>query len=343
MAITIHSQQGNRALSLEEGAQAYRNLRRAVRDAGLLNRTYGYYFFLIGLIFIGFFLSFYAAYRAQESAAVVLFAICFAFFSVQIGGLIHDAGHRAIFKTARANDIFGHFCTLFFAACYNNWRINHNRHHAFPNQEAKDPDMEIPFAFTPRHYAKVSGFMGAIKKFQAYTYYPFGTLASLTMRYKRYDYFKENFGPAIYWEIVLFAVSGLLRYLLPFVLLGVDKALLFLVVSTMAEGLHMFQIFAPNHKGCPELAEDVQLSFLERQVLTARNVKGHPITDFVFMGLNYQIEHHLFPNTPRKNLPKLRPLVIEALERHKLGYLELGVVDSNRRLLSELKQISQAA
>ncbi len=326
------------------GAAAYQQLRCEVIEAGLLDRSYAYYAVLTLVIFAAFCGSFAGVYHADSPALVVLFSLCFAFSSVQIGGLIHDAAHRAIFKSALANDIFGHACAVLFAGCYNNWRINHNRHHANPNQAAKDPDIEIPFGFSREHFRKVSGFMGSIKKYQQYTYYPLGLLASLTMRFKRYDYFKENFGPAIYWEIGLFALGVLVRFVLPLVLLGLGKGMVFLLVSTLIEGFHLFHVFAPNHKGMPEFdAEIGGLSFLEQQVVSSRNVKGHPVTDFVFLGLNYQIEHHLFPTTPRDKLKNMQPYVQAVCARCGLPYADVGVIESNRLILADLHRISAAA
>jgi hypothetical protein len=42
--------------------------------------------------------------------------------------------------------------------------------------------------------------------------------------------------------------------------------------------------------------------FLREQVLTARNIYGNWFIDFMYGGLNYQIEHHLFPSMPRYSL-----------------------------------------
>ncbi len=340
---TLEDYRSRQVLSLAEGTEAYQELRQYVVKSRLLDRTYGYYMALIFFVFTAFFFSFAGVYFTKNLYVVVLLSIIFAFFSVQIGGLIHDAGHRSIFKTPIANDIFAQVCTLVFAACYNNWRINHNRHHAYPNQETKDPDMEIPYGFTHDRFQKLSGFMGSIKRYQKYTYYPFGTLASLTMRFKRYDYFQENFGRAIYWEIALFIISAFIRFVFPFLLFGIEKASIFLAVSTLFEGFYMFHIFAPNHKGMTELGKDIKLSFLEQQIVTSRNVKGHPITDFVYLGLNYQIEHHLFPNTPRINLKKITPYVLAICEKYNLKFSEASIIESNRIILSNLSQIGQSA
>ena len=67
-------------------------------------------------------------------------------------------------------------------------------------------------------------------------------------------------------------------------------------------GLYMGCSFAPNHKGMPIIEPDEKLDYLRRQVLTSRNVRGGWFIDQLLGGLNYQIEHHLFPSMPRANL-----------------------------------------
>ncbi|HEY2695662.1 MAG TPA: fatty acid desaturase, partial [Pseudonocardiaceae bacterium] len=67
-------------------------------------------------------------------------------------------------------------------------------------------------------------------------------------------------------------------------------------------GVYMGCSFAPNHKGMPVISAGDKLDFLRKQVLTSRNIRGNWLTDFALGGLNYQIEHHLFPSMPRANL-----------------------------------------
>jgi fatty acid desaturase len=72
------------------------------------------------------------------------------------------------------------------------------------------------------------------------------------------------------------------------------------------------------------------------QVLTARNVKGHPITDWFYGGLNYQIEHHLFPSMARTQLGKAQPIVRTFCEERGIAYYETSVVRSYVEILSSL-------
>src|SRR4029453_2824100 len=79
------------------------------------------------------------------------------------------------------------------------------------------------------------------------------------------------------------------------VVLSPLQAVAFLAVHQGLFGLYLGCAFAPNHKGMPTLTQSDQLGFLRRQVLTSRNVAGSRPVDWLLGGLNYQIEHHLFP------------------------------------------------
>ena len=74
------------------------------------------------------------------------------------------------------------------------------------------------------------------------------------------------------------------------------KAVVFIIVQQGLFGLYLGCSFAPNHKGMPILDAADQSDFLRRQALTSCNVRGGWLTDFALGGLNYQIEHHLFPS-----------------------------------------------
>jgi fatty acid desaturase len=85
-------------------------------------------------------------------------------------------------------------------------------------------------------------------------------------------------------------------------MLPVGMAFAFIGVQLAVFGVYMGASFAPNHKGMPILPHDSKVDFLRRQVLTSRNIKGNWLMDTFMGGLNYQIEHHLFPNMPRPHL-----------------------------------------
>ena len=114
--------------------------------------------------------------------------------------------------------------------------------------------------------------------------------------------------------------------------------LAFLVVHQAVFGVYLGKTFAPNHKGMPH--PDGTEDFLRRQVLTARNVKAHPFTDFWYGGLNYQIEHHLFPTIPRNKLGEAQTIVKAFCHARSIPYHETGLLQSYRELLQHLHQVS---
>ena len=114
------------------------------------------------------------------------------------------------------------------------------------------------------------------------------------------------------------------------------KAAAFVLVQQGLFGLYLGCSFAPNHKGMPTLTEAEELDFLRRQVLTSRNVRGSRLVDFLLGGLNYQIEHHLFPNMPRPNLRHAQPLVRAFCRQHDLAYTEATLFGSYAEALRHL-------
>jgi len=81
------------------------------------------------------------------------------------------------------------------------------------------------------------------------------------------------------------------------------------------------------------------MDFLHRQVLTSRNIHAHPWTDFWYGGLNYQIEHHLFPGMPRNRLKQAQPVIKSFCQAHAIPYHKTGVLRSFQEIFQHLHQI----
>jgi fatty acid desaturase len=118
------------------------------------------------------------------------------------------------------------------------------------------------------------------------------------------------------------------------------KAVVFILVHQALFGLHLGMAFAPNHKGMPMPGPGERWDHLRKQVLTSRNVRGGPVTDWFLGGLNYQVEHHLFPSVPRPNLRKIQPMVREHCVKVGLPYTETGLVESYRLALRHLHDVA---
>src|SRR5204863_3185575 len=115
-----------------------------------------------------------------------------------------------------------------------------------------------------------------------------------------------------------------------------QKAVAFAAVHQAVWGIYMGSTFAPNHKGMPIIAPGENLDFLRRQVLTSRNVRGGWLTDFALGGLNYQIEHHLFPSMPRPSLRRAQQPVRAFCDARGVAYRETGLLASYGQALPHL-------
>jgi fatty acid desaturase len=131
---------------------------------------------------------------------------------------------------------------------------------------------------------------------------------------------------------------GLIFWLLPF-----GMAWAFIGVQLAVFGLYMGATFAPNHKGMPIIPADVKPDFLSKQVRTSRNIAGGWWATILMGGLNYQIEHHLFPSMPRPHLRTARMLVRDHCRSNDVPYVEASLLSSYRTVIGYLNRVGLAA
>ena len=205
----------------------------------------------------------------------------------------------------------------------------HTRHHANPNQEGRDPDIgDSVITFTDKQAGDRSGRVERfIAAHQAWLFFPLLTLEGINLHVQSVDWLRRT-GIRRYRriELVLLSVHVLAYLSVVLLVLSPVKALCFVAIQQAVWGVYMGCSFAPNHKGMPMLGPDDTLDFLRRQVVTSRNIRGGRFTDLLLGGLNYQVEHHLFPNMPRDNLRKAQPIVRAHCRDLAVPYTETGSV-----------------
>jgi fatty acid desaturase len=260
------------------------------------------------------------------------------------GFLAHDAGHKQVFRTRRANDLAGVLHgNLALGLAFNWWCDKHHRHHANPNTEGLDPDIDIAVVvFTPAQGAARRGLRRLIARHQAALFFPMLLLEAVSLHVQgviaiAVPGYRQRGREAALFAVHVVAYAGMVFLVLPPL-----KAVVFVVVQQGLLGLYLGCAFAPNHKGMPILTADDQTDFLRRQVLTARNVRGGRLLDLALGGLNYQIEHHLFPSMPRSKLRRARPIVRDFCAEVGIAYVETGLFDSYGRVLGHLHTVGRA-
>ncbi|MEO6827336.1 MAG: acyl-CoA desaturase [Microbacteriaceae bacterium] len=321
----------------------YSELARKVRSLGLMRRRYGYYWtkliaapVLLGLGIVLFIL-------IGDSWWQMVTAAVFAVLFTQIAFLGHDAAHRQIFKSGKWNDwislIIG---DLLVGMSYGWWQHKHTRHHANPNQEGSDPDIELPvIAFTPaqanRHRTPIVSWLIA---HQGAFFFPILLLEGLSLHASSVRRVVTREHLPRRWVEIAFLTVRLGAYLAAvFLVLSPDKAGVFLGIQLALFGFYMGATFAPNHKGMPLVPRTMRLDFLRRQVMMSRNIRGNRILDFAMGGLNYQIEHHLFPSMPRPYLRKVSPLVAAYCRTHDVPYVQTGLLESYAIVLRYINRV----
>jgi fatty acid desaturase len=322
---------------------AYAMLSRQVKQAGLLDRRPGYYAALTALLLALAVAGTIAFVLIGDSWWQLLVAGFAAVVSTQLGFLGHDAGHRQIFRSGRANYAAGvALANLGVGFSYGWWTDKHNRHHAHPNDEERDPDIGAGALVFTVGQAQASGRVARVfYRFQAWAFFPLLLLEALNLRYASVQFLLTDRSKARWREAPLLLVHTVVYLTTVFLVLSPGKALVFIAVHQGLFGLYLGCAFAPNHKGMPPLSEADHADYLRRQVLTSRNVRGHWLTDFALGGLNYQIEHHLFPSMPRGNLRHVQPTVEAFCADHGVAYLETSLVASYAQALRHLDTVAK--
>ncbi len=268
-------------------------------------------------------------------------AVYLAFVFGQIGFLGHDTGHRQIFHAAWKHHLSSMLLgNVLIAMSYSWWISKHNQHHAYPNQFDMDPDMDIPaICFSQEEALSKRKLRRLLASYQAYAFFPLMLLVGIDFQRTSIFYVLRKQGKERLLEVALLLVHYLLYFGLVFFQMTFWQGVVFIFVNQALFGLYIGSIFAPNHKGMPMLEKSSKMDFLQRQVLTARNVSSSPFNDFWYGGLNYQIEHHLFPSMPRNNLKEAQKVIKLFCQEHAITYYETGMVQSYKEILQFLHEI----
>ncbi|MCZ6660943.1 MAG: fatty acid desaturase [bacterium] len=320
----------------------FTELRKIINQKGLLNKQPAYYTYKI-LLNLGFLATGLILLMVIDNIWLQsVNAVFMGFVFTQIGFMGHDSGHRQIFHGARKNDMIGLIVgNLLIGISYGWWYDYHNAHHGNPNQPDLDPDIKIaPLAFYEEQARGKRGLTRFIVKYQGYLYFPLILFEGLSKRNSSIRYLLMKQSRYRMVESVLLLAHYSIYLGLLFSLLGGWQALVFIAINQAIFGLYMGSVFAPNHKGMPILASDHKLDYLHMQVITARNITAHPITDFIYGGLNYQIEHHLFPSLPRNKLREAQEVIKSFCQKHSISYHETSVLQSYREILGHFHEIS---
>ncbi len=324
----------------------YAALKNLVNEEGLLDRRYRYYAIkgaalalTVVAIGVAFALIGDSWWQLVPAAALGMLLTHVAFLS-------HDAAHRQIFRSGPANE--------WLAACLGSivmgmsaawWQRKHTKHHASPNQIGKDPDIDGKvIAFYPRPERRHGPIVTFLRTRQGWWFFPILTFEGLNLHAQSVVTLCRR-GPVKRrgFEISMMCLRWVAYLTVLFVVLSPAVAAGFLGVQLAIFGIYMGCTFAPNHKGMPVVPRDAKIDFFRRQVLMSRNISGSGLVSFAMGGLNYQIEHHLFPSMPRPNLRRARDIVIPFCAEREVTYAETTLARSYGIVVRYLNRVGLGA
>lgn len=252
--------------------------------------------------------------------------------AVSIGLLMlgHDAGHRAVGRSKWTNDALGYFLFSLLAGLplvY--WKWKHNTmHHSFPNVAGMDPDVDIyPYAMN-RSQRLEHGWRAFVQRHQSLLFWPIALLATLTMRWDglRWHAKGRRLAPALdrTIDITLVALHYVVWLVVPPMLFDVSIAatVAFYLAWAGLSGVMIAAIFLPAHMESP-LYRTYEENFV-LQLRTTQNLLTNPVFAFLLIGLDHQIEHHLFQRMSHLQMRKAAPIVRAFCARKGLPYTERG-------------------
>jgi fatty acid desaturase len=336
---------GELPVAVDPSTANFRELSRQVRAMGLLGRKPGYYRAKISLTVAAFFAGWAMFVIVGNSWTTLAVAALMGMMFTQVGFIGHDAGHNQVFKTRRRNRMLGLIAgNALIGLSFGWWVPKHNAHHAHPNEVGRDPDMDEGLALASSD-APRSGpgpLVSWLARWRAPLFFPLMVLRSTGMHVlgikrllRRRDHASAveasllMLHAALYLTVVLWVLSPL-------------RALAFIAVQQAVFSMYLGISFAPNHKAMPIIESATAAGFARRQVVTARNIRGGRLTTFFLGGLNYQIEHHLFPSMPRPNLRRVQGLVMDFCAAADLAYSEESFIESFRQILHHLSDAGAA-
>ena len=313
---------------------------------GLLDRRPGYYWAKITLTIFAFFAGWALFVIVGNSWATLAVAVLLGVMFTHLGFIGHDAGHNQVFGARRRNRLLGRLVgNVLIGLSFGWWVPKHNAHHAHPNEMGRDPDIgegaAPPSSGAPGHgRGSVESWLA---RWQAPLFFPLMLLRSTGMHVLGITRLLRRRDRASAAEAALIVLHAALYLTVVLWVLSPLRALAFIVVQQGVFSVYLGISFAPNHKGMPIIDSATGAGFARRQVVTARNIEGGWFTTFMLGGLNYQIEHHLFPSMPRPSLRRVQGLVRDFCAATDLGYSEENFVGSFRQIIHHLSDAGAAA
>lgn len=302
------------------------------------------------LFMIFLFLS--ALYLALVRKSALLGGGVMGFLWIQSGWVGHDSGHYNVMTSNWANrlaQIVTGNCLTGISIGW--WKRNHTAHHIAVNSLDFDPDLQhLPLfvvsskfftSLTSVYYNRKMTFDSIARFFVSYqhwTYYPVMCFARLNLFGQSIvllasdthvpDRWQEILGVAIFWIWYPTVVSFLPTW---------GDRVTFVMASFVVTSLQHVQFTLNHFSSEVYVGQPKGNDWFEKQTAGTMDIECPWWMDWFHGGLQFQVEHHLFPRLPRCHLRRISPLVKELCKKHNLTYSSAGFLEANRKTIKVLR------
>ncbi len=252
-------------------------------------------------------------------------------------GVMHDAIHGTYSKNPLINKLLGYTLNM-VGANATVWKMQHNvLHHSYTNISEGDDDINAPFflRFSPNAEKNA---LHPYQHWYTWFFYGLSTLSWVTskdfIRFRRYhkmglfkgkNIIRKTLTKMIAWKIVYYTFSlGLPIAFSPF---GVGEILLAFVALHFVTGLSISLVFQTAHimpdVNFPQADEHGMVEgerMLHQLATTCNYSEKSRVFSWMIGGLNYQVEHHLFPDICHVHYRKIAPIVKATAAEFNIPY-----------------------
>jgi fatty acid desaturase len=249
-----------------------------------------------------------------------------AVFATAAAMMGHEGSHRSFSKSPFRNSVMTYLAFPLFAGLGSlYWHNKHDRlHHGHPNVEGVDPDIRPwPFVSSRADHEKMPAHLKWFQRnFQWWAFWPMSFLLAAGMRRSSLIHLAKEKRTASWWlEVACLVAHYTCWVVIPSIIWGPIVG--FGVYSAVWAfcGVYLTLVFAPAHIGLPIMSE--QNHDWVHQLETTRNLELPRVVSFFFIGLDYQVEHHLFPKIPHQNLPRAAAITRAWCQKNGVTHLSV--------------------
>ncbi|XP_065848800.1 acyl-lipid (9-3)-desaturase-like [Euphorbia lathyris] len=338
--------------SISEVSNDYRKLVAEFTKMGLFHQKGHITFVTLCAVVMLFSASVYGVLYCNSTWVHVLCGSLIGCSWIQLTWIGHDSAHYQFMSSST----FHHLFQILIGNCFSGvsiqaWKLIHNPHHIACNSLDFDPDMQhLPF------FALSSEFFNSIRSYVHERNLNFDSLARLLVSYQQWTFYpimcfartslfvqsfsllfskrrvpnrcQEILGVVLFWIWYPLLVSCLPNW---------KERVMFVIACFGVTGIQQVQFSLNHFSSHVYLGPPNGNDWFEKQTKGTLDIKCSSWMDWFHGGLQFQIEHHLFPRLPRCNLRKISPFVIELCKKHKLPYKSVSFWKANEMTLKTLR------